>query len=55
MTCPNCGRWSPADPETGYDADDLCPDCAPLATRSPEFGGAVVTADDECEDDECPF
>jgi hypothetical protein len=28
MECPSCGAWSPPDPETGYDADDLCPDCA---------------------------
>lgn len=28
MTCPNCGLYSPPDPETGYDADELCPDCA---------------------------
>lgn len=27
MTCTNCGRYAPPDPETGYDADDLCPDC----------------------------
>jgi len=28
VTCPNCGRYAPADAETGYDADELCPDCA---------------------------
>jgi len=27
MTCPECGCTAPADPQTGYDADDLCPDC----------------------------
>ena len=27
MTCPVCGRYASADPETGYDADDLCPSC----------------------------
>jgi len=27
MTCPHCGRYGPPDPETGYDADELCPDC----------------------------
>ena len=26
-TCRVCGRWWPADHETGYDADDLCGDC----------------------------
>lgn len=28
MTCPECRAWVPPDPDTGYDADDLCPDCA---------------------------
>lgn len=27
MNCPACGAWGPADPETGYDADELCPNC----------------------------
>jgi hypothetical protein len=27
MTCPGCGRWAPMDPETGYDADELCEEC----------------------------
>ena len=27
MTCKGCARWSPPDPDTGYDADDLCPEC----------------------------
>jgi hypothetical protein len=27
MTCQNCGRYAPADAETGYDADELCPEC----------------------------
>ena len=27
MQCPDCGRWEPADRETGYDADELCPTC----------------------------
>lgn len=28
MECERCGRWAPADVETGYDADTVCPDCA---------------------------
>ena len=28
MNCPACGRWGPDDPDSGYSADDLCPDCA---------------------------
>ena len=28
MSCPVCGREAPPDPETGYDAADVCPDCA---------------------------
>ena len=27
MTCPQCGRYGDPCPETGYDGDDLCPDC----------------------------
>jgi hypothetical protein len=27
MECRICGRWAAADSETGYDADDVCPDC----------------------------
>jgi hypothetical protein len=28
MTCPECGRYADPDPSTGYDADDLCLECA---------------------------
>ncbi len=27
MTCPECGRWAPPDRETGYDVDEVCPEC----------------------------
>ena len=27
FACRDCGRTAPADPDSGYDADDLCPDC----------------------------
>ena len=30
LTCPICGRESPPDTESGYDAPDVCPDCAAL-------------------------
>ena len=30
MTCTDCGRYAPPDPETGYDADEVCPDCLAL-------------------------
>ena len=26
MICLECGKWSPADAETGYDADGFCSD-----------------------------
>jgi hypothetical protein len=28
MVCVDCGRYSRPCEETGYDADDVCPDCA---------------------------
>lgn len=28
MTCPNCGREAGGDRGTGYNADELCPECA---------------------------
>ncbi len=28
MECTVCGRYASPDHETGYDADDTCPDCA---------------------------
>ena len=30
MTCTDCGRDAPPDPETGYDADDVCQACLAL-------------------------
>lgn len=27
MTCPVCGCFAPPCPETGYNADELCPSC----------------------------
>lgn len=37
MECPDCGRYSPPCPSTGYDADDLCPACrAADAERDPD-------------------
>lgn len=43
MTCPGCGRWAAADPETGYDADDYCPEC--------KRRGLDEEGDDDEEDD----
>lgn len=28
MECPICGLWTSADPDTGHDADEICPRCA---------------------------
>ena len=50
MICDICGRYSPPDPETGYDAEDQCPSCAEaedLADTEPErcpICGAVLTS-----------
>ena len=27
MQCDICGRYMPPDPETGYNADSVCPEC----------------------------
>jgi len=40
VTCPDCGRWAPADRATGYDADDLCPDCAEGCADGDRWGHA---------------
>lgn len=62
MTCPECQRWAPPDPETGYDADELCPDCTAtppavlcawcerLLTPGRWTDAAPSTAGDICED-----
>ena len=34
MNCLKCGGWAPADPETGYDGDDICPSCQIWTTES---------------------
>ena len=43
MTCPNCGRYAPPDAATGYDADELCPEC----DREREECAADDAADDK--------
>ncbi len=55
MTCPHCGRYGNPDPETGYDADEPCPDCkceeaecASNEDRDDRFGDA---ASDGAEED----
>lgn len=51
MTCERCGKWAPADPETGYDADGICPECeekedTPCDGSSDDCDGiATVTVD----------
>lgn len=42
--CPNCARWSPPDPETGYDVDELCPDC-----RGDELGNTNGPEEETCD------
>src|SRR5712691_12100353 len=34
MTCEVCGKWAPPDPETGYDADTICPACQAAADEA---------------------
>ena len=63
MICPACGRYAPPDPETGYDADDICPTCARDGWTI-DARGDVVRELDRPEvrnfamppgDDPCPF
>jgi hypothetical protein len=43
MTCTTCGRWAPADRETGFDADTLCRDCA----RQEELSDMAASAEQD--------
>jgi hypothetical protein len=36
FACIGCGRTAAADPETGYDADELCPECREAEVFEPE-------------------
>lgn len=56
MTCRECGRLAPPDPETGYDADDLCLWCAKDADTGaiedgPEWDEDTLIQEEE---DTCP-
>jgi len=44
MICPGCGRYSPPDPETGYDEDEFCDDCE--AQNDADLAEPVLTDDD---------
>jgi hypothetical protein len=43
MTCTTCGRWAPADRETGFDADGLCRNCA----RREELSDMAASAEQD--------
>ena len=43
MECTGCGRYSPPDPETGYDADALCPDCQANEDNDDAAEGLLAT------------
>lgn len=60
MTCPVCGLFADPDPETGYDADDICPTCQRLGWSLTAGGtlicdGPIPRAVVEPEDEECPI
>ncbi len=42
MDCQHCGRYSPPCPETGYDADTLCPSCAEAAENELQFATPAI-------------
>lgn len=41
MTCPICNIWTPPDPESGYDADDICGQCALLGWTFDPHGNLI--------------
>lgn len=41
MECPICGLSSPADPETGYNAPDVCISCAKLGWTYDSHGNLI--------------
>lgn len=52
MTCPICQRWSRADPETGYDADDICPDCRDEGYYLDRQGHIQIDGMEDLDDDQ---
>lgn len=65
MECPACGRYAPPDPDTGYDADDICGECSRDGFTIDAEGHVVKDeprekfpkpeSDEEPESTECPF
>lgn len=52
-TCTVCGCFAPGDPDTGYDADSLCPSCQADGFTETIDGVIVNVLHDEDETD--PF
>lgn len=48
MTCDHCGTYSPADPDTGYDADALCPECEAMIDALDDYG---ATCSEPCDEE----
>lgn len=48
MNCPICHRYAPDDPETGYNVDDVCPDCSAQGWTL-DARGNVVNVNEERE------
>lgn len=53
MTCDHCGAYAPPDPDTGDDADHLCPWCQ--AQEDGPMCQAPQPAADDVDTEECPF
>jgi hypothetical protein len=55
MECCRCGLWAPPDPTTGYDADQLCPECQAIEdgieVMEFEGGGTDDTRAGELDED----
>lgn len=55
MTCPCCHTVAPADPLTGYDADDVCPSCADRDDICPDCDHVPCDCDTRCPDCRMPW
>lgn len=51
MICPLCGAFSPPDPETGADFDEVCPSCGERGFTTTSDGTIIRELDVDEPDD----